>query len=841
MSRTTFVPLLALALVLQPMLASAQTYRFNARVPDLRVTVPSPPAPGGELPATNAPAASLSTSTLSFGSVIVGQSAKQSVVLTNSGNAAMTLTVAPTLTGASVFSSSTTCGSTLAAGASCTVEVTFAPQTSGARSASLSFSTNAAGSPHVVSISGTGALAAAPVATLSVTSLAFGSVPVGSSSQQTATLTNSGTATMTLSAAPAVSGDAAFSSTSTCGSSLAAGESCTATVTFAPQTSGARSGTLAFTTNAAGSPHAVSLTGTGSALPAPVASLSTASMNFGDVTAGTSAQQSVVLTNVGNATMTLTAAPLLTGAADYSASTTCGASLDAGASCSVQVTFAPTDTAGTRSASLAFATNATGSPHTVSITGNNLQTTGVLTANTSSDFGIFTLGGSASRTFTFRNSGTLTAYGVYATLPTPAGLTVSSNTCGTAAQPVSLAPNASCAFTLTYAPTEVGNLAGNSIGVSALVSNGPFTMPLYGEARFNSLGIWSSQAGYNTTPTGQFGTLFAGQAKSLTYYVRNHASYGNFRMGLALSGSTTDYRITSVVKSDSSGTTAACGAVIASDGLSLTSPCVTEDVHTANSKAHVQVTVRYEPTGAGTHAALLTPTDASNAYVQVPAALSLTGTQSPATTTMLLHGEGALTDVMGHTVNTSTSIAYSSTNVLAGTRSLEFNGTSSVLAYNAGSNGDFTFGTGDFTLEAWVRITSYSEGTYGRAILDLRPNATNGAYPTLLTLPTGEIAVMSNATTLASASTKMPLNTWAHVAWSRVDGVSYLFMNGVLQASFADTRSYQAGSTIKVGSNAFFASAPSTAFKGQLDEVRITKGGGRYSADFTPDAGGFSN
>ncbi len=567
---------------------------------------------------------------------------------------------------------------------------------------------------------------------------------------------------------------------------------------------------------------------------APVASLSATALSFGSVVAGSSAQQSVVLTNVGTATMTLTSPPLLAGAADYSASTTCGATLAAGASCSVQVTFAPTDTAGTRTASLAFATNATGSPHTVSITGNNLQTSGVLTANTSSDFGIFTLGDSASRTFTFRNSGTLTAYGVYAALPSPAGLTVTANTCGTVSQKVSLAPNATCAFTLTYAPTEVGNLAGNNIEVSALVSNGPFTMPLYGEARFNSLGVWSNKASYNNTPPGQFGTLFAGQSKSLVHYVRNFASYGNFRMNLALSGSTADYRITSVLKSDSSGTTASCGAVIAADGLSLTSPCVTEDVHVANSKAHVQVTVRYEPTGAGTHGVSLTPSDASNAYVQVPGALALTGTQSAATTVMLLRGESSAVDEKSHSVALSSNVTYSASRV-NGAYSLSFNGTSSALAYAAGTAGDFTFGTGDFTLEAWVRPVSYTDGTYGRALIDLRPNSTNGAYPTLLTTSLGQLAAFSNGVALGTAADPLPLNTWSHVAWSRTDGVSSLFVNGTLVATFSDTRSYGAGNTIKIGTNAFYAAVPTAGAHGQMDEVRITKGGGRYTEAFTPE------
>lgn len=106
-------------------------------------------------------------------------------------------------------------------------------------------------------------------ASLSPPSLTFASRSVGTTSPaQAVTLTNNGTATLNISSI-AANGDFAVASTSPsgglCGGNLAAGNSCTIQVTFTPTQTGARSGTLSISDNAAGSPHTVSLSGTGTA------------------------------------------------------------------------------------------------------------------------------------------------------------------------------------------------------------------------------------------------------------------------------------------------------------------------------------------------------------------------------------------------------------------------------------------------------------------------------------------------------------------------------------------------------------------------------------------------
>jgi PKD repeat protein/type 1 glutamine amidotransferase len=103
---------------------------------------------------TSAPALTVSPGTLSFDSRTVGSPSPASVVtVTNTGTAAATL-VGVTATGD--FAQTGNCGSTLATGASCTVNVTFTPTATGARTGTLSVTSNAPGSPHTVALSGTG-------------------------------------------------------------------------------------------------------------------------------------------------------------------------------------------------------------------------------------------------------------------------------------------------------------------------------------------------------------------------------------------------------------------------------------------------------------------------------------------------------------------------------------------------------------------------------------------------------------------------------------------------------------------------------------------------------------
>jgi hypothetical protein len=187
-------------------------------------------------------------------------SSAQTVTLRNTGTSTLNIS-SITITGANAADfaiPSKTCGTTLTAGSTCTVSVTFRPQVAGARSATLTFSDNAFGSPQTVALSGTGTMV-----TVSPTSLSFSLQLVGTTSAaKTVTLTNAGPATLTFSSISFTgtnSGD--FTQTNTCGSSLASGGSCTISVKFAPTRRGTRSATLRITDSDPTSPQQVTLSG----------------------------------------------------------------------------------------------------------------------------------------------------------------------------------------------------------------------------------------------------------------------------------------------------------------------------------------------------------------------------------------------------------------------------------------------------------------------------------------------------------------------------------------------------------------------------------------------------
>ncbi|HEU5334301.1 MAG TPA: choice-of-anchor D domain-containing protein [Actinocrinis sp.] len=196
-----------------------------------------------------------SPTALNFGSVAVGAtSGAQTVTVSNPTGSAASVSGIST---SGDFAQTNTCGSSIAANGSCTVSVTFKPTATGSRSGSLTV--NAGGVTNTATLSGTGT-APGPVLGANPASLSFAGTVVGSTAAtQTVTVTNSGTASATVSGVSAT-GD--FSQTNTC-STIAVGASCAVTVTFRPTAGGSRTGTLTVTSNANNSPTTVSLGGTG--------------------------------------------------------------------------------------------------------------------------------------------------------------------------------------------------------------------------------------------------------------------------------------------------------------------------------------------------------------------------------------------------------------------------------------------------------------------------------------------------------------------------------------------------------------------------------------------------
>ena len=204
--------------------------------------------------------------------------------------------------------------------------------------------------------------ASGAIAALSATKLTFPKTVIGQTTSLALTVTNSGTATLNLYNV-AITGDYAVQS-NLCGTQLLAGSNCSITVAFTPTVKGTRNGILQLTDNAPNNPQKVTLTGTGLAI-----ALSPSALNFGSEPIGQStAPQTVTVSNVSTATVNLTGFTVSGTPTDYPLSAnTCGASLAALSSCSLNVSFNPTKK-GTRNGKLNVA-NSGGGTASATLTG----------------------------------------------------------------------------------------------------------------------------------------------------------------------------------------------------------------------------------------------------------------------------------------------------------------------------------------------------------------------------------------------------------------------------------------------------------------------------------------
>jgi len=403
-----------------------------------------------------APAVTLTPASLTFASTKVGATtAAQVVTVKNSGTAALTLT-SETLIGTDPTSfviSAKTCATSLAVGATCTVSVEFKPLAAGALTASLAVADNATGSPQKVALSGTGTAATAPAVTLTPASLTFASTKVGATTAaQVVTVKNSGTAALTLTSETLTGTDPTsfVISAKTCGTSLAVGATCTVSVEFKPLAAGALTASLAVADNATGSPQKVALSGTGAATSTPTVTLTPTSIAFPATVVGvTSDAQIVTLKNTGTVAVTVSSIALGgTNASSFVEIGNCGASLAAGASCSVYVAIKPVSAAAL-SGALSVTDNATGSPQKVTLTGTGTAAPSVKLSVTSLAFPTTTHGTtSAAQAVTLTNGGTatldLTAITLAGTNPTDFE---ELNTCG-----ATLAPAANCVVYVAFRP-----------------------------------------------------------------------------------------------------------------------------------------------------------------------------------------------------------------------------------------------------------------------------------------------------------------------------------------------------------------------------------------------------
>ena len=457
---------------------------------------------------------SFAPGSLTFADQVVNtSSAAGVVVLTNTGGAPLAInSITLGSSNPGDFSQTNNCGASVAAGSSCSISATFTPTASGIRTASITVSDSASGSPQSVPLTGTGI---APVASLSPASITFANEPVGTSAPVSVlTLSNTGNATLNINSIGVTgtsSGD--FIQTNNCGTSLAEGTSCSINVLFTPAAAGTRQASVTVNDNAAGSPQTASLTGVGSAA---TVSFSTNTITFGSTTVGTTSPAGgVTLFNNGNAALSVASVAITgTNAGDFSQSNNCTPSVGAGANCTISVLFTP-GAAGTRTATIQVTDGASGSPQSVGLSGTG--STGGPTASISPSSLTFAaqniLTTSAAKTITLTNNGSaslslnsIVASGDYA----------QTNNCGDA-----LAAAANCTIQVTFSPTAAGTRAGYvTFSDNAPTTIQTVTLTGTGTAPTTTVSILPIQASVTPGQSAQFQAFISGvSSTSVTWAV----------------------------------------------------------------------------------------------------------------------------------------------------------------------------------------------------------------------------------------------------------------------------------------------------------------------------------
>jgi hypothetical protein len=362
-------------------------------------------------PASGSPAIQVSSTSLEFGSVPIGGNAQQTLTVTSTGTAALDIN-ALTATGNGFSTQTPTLPVSLQPGKSLTIPVSFGPKNAGAESGKLVIGSDAVGSSSVaVNLVGSGATSApapgnTPALTLSSTEVDFGSVAAGSQGSNSVTLTSSGTAAVVIQSL-AVSGDAFSTGKIQLPLILAPGQQIALPLIFAPSSAGAQQGSVTLTDNATGSPNSISLTGTGTTS----ASLSVpASVDFGDVTVGSSGSRTITLVSNGSAAVTIKSIAVA-GGSFSGPPLTLPQVLQPNQQMALKVKFHPAaegDATGSITISSDSATNASAK---VPIHGKGISSTApsLSASATSLSFGQVAVGSEAAKSLTVTSTGTAPA------------------------------------------------------------------------------------------------------------------------------------------------------------------------------------------------------------------------------------------------------------------------------------------------------------------------------------------------------------------------------------------------------------------------------------------------
>jgi hypothetical protein len=212
---------------------------------------------------------------------------------------------------------------------------------------------------------------------------------------------------------------------------------------------------------------------------------------------------------------------------------------------------------------------------------------------------------------------------------------------------------------------------------------------------------------------------------------------------------------------------------------------------------------------------------------------------------LLCHMEGSnggatFTDssASAHSCTALTGTSNSNAQVQFGSTSCFITGTDSGGLSIGATLSDFNFGLGDFTIEGWGYASNVS--TRLNLIFDCRAGGTGVALfvggGASFGVTAGSVGAASNTAVMATGAGAVA-NSWVHYALTRQGTTLRGFAAGVQAFSVTDSRTYSAPTTVYIGRDN--AGSSFQGFGGYLDEVRVTKGVARYTANFTPPTAAF--
>jgi len=425
-----------------------------------------------------APTVVVSPTQLTFAETLGATSASQRVLVSNTGQAALVLnSISIGGSHAADFSlgsdGSCATGGTVPVAANCSIDVRFTPSAAGSRNAQVQLQHNAGSGSSTIALVGQVNAAPAPNLSLNASALDLGTQALGlAGTARTLLLGNVGAAELRFSAFT-VSGlhaaDIVLGGSCSTSTALPPQGQCTVTLALRPSGLGTRSAQLDIASNTPSGTASVSLQGDAIALPAPVITLSQPALGFGRVTVGTSSvPRSATLGNSGSAALEISA--IGSSGPDFAVTHNCPASLAAGNTCNLGVTYTPRE--GNAAEQVVIQSNAFSSPNSIVLTGLGVTTSlPVLAwsdATTALDFGSVEVGQVATgRTLTLQNQGpgqvTISAFGLAGA--DPAAFSIGGGSCLGGVQ---LAQGASCTVIVSFVP----DLAGTRTATLLVASDG---------------------------------------------------------------------------------------------------------------------------------------------------------------------------------------------------------------------------------------------------------------------------------------------------------------------------------------------------------------------------------